>query len=259
MGAGAWQPADGSARPKPCRRRLTRGTGAESNSRMIARFLALDEPGQSPPAAWLIDLESAAAIEAASGIAPEAGDLARAASRPPGEAAAVLRRRALVRRLAASALGVEASTLSIGIDARGAPFLAPPHQHLRISWAQRHGLLVIAVARRPVGVDVEIDDGNPEIPWNVLHEAERAALRAIAGTSARTALFLRIWAVKEAYLKALGTGFRHETAAFAVSGADGAHPRIADPAHPRLGADVLVEAVTRHGRAGAAACVELGG
>ncbi len=69
------------------------------------------------------------------------------------------------------------------------------------------GLVLIAVAGRPVGVDVE---GLPTphkatAVGEVLHPAERRAIHS-AQPALRPAVFARFWARKEAYLKGLGTG-----------------------------------------------------
>lgn len=69
------------------------------------------------------------------------------------------------------------------------------------------GLVLIAVAGRPVGVDVE---GLPAprkatTVGETLHPAERRAIHA-AQPALRPAVFARLWARKEAYLKGLGTG-----------------------------------------------------
>ncbi|MFE2269895.1 4'-phosphopantetheinyl transferase family protein [Streptomyces lavendulae] len=75
------------------------------------------------------------------------------------------------------------------------------------SMSHTGGLVLIAVAGRPVGVDVE----RLPVPHKattvgeVLHPAERREVHA-APPSLRPAVFARLWARKEAYLKGLGTG-----------------------------------------------------
>lgn len=69
------------------------------------------------------------------------------------------------------------------------------------------GLVLIGVAGRTVGVDVEALP-SPDKAATVgesLHPAERRAVHA-AQPALRPAVFARLWARKEAYLKGLGTG-----------------------------------------------------
>jgi phosphopantetheinyl transferase len=196
----------------------------------------LSPPG-GLPAAWLLDLAKPELRRSALAIAPAMDDLARAASRPTREREDVLVRRGLTRLCVGAALGVPATRITVGWTAKGAPLLAPPHERFRLSFAQRGTRFACALALEPVGIDIEIADGG-EIPWKVLHPSEIAVLGA-APARAREKLFLRIWAAKEAYAKALGEGFAREPSSFATrlapdgareAGARDAHGFIDDPA-----------------------------
>ena len=69
-----------------------------------------------------------------------------------------------------------------------------------------------------------------------VHADEIALLRALS-PGERAAAFARIWSLKEAYLKAAGTGLAREPASFAVSFVDATRAAIADPeAVPALAA-----------------------
>ncbi|MFD8293882.1 4'-phosphopantetheinyl transferase family protein [Streptomyces lavendulae] len=88
----------------------------------------------------------------------------------------------------------------------GRPVLAgsgTPH----FSMSHTGGLVLIAVAGRPVGVDVERLPAPHKATTvgEVLHPAEQREIHA-APPSLRPAVFARLWARKEAYLKGLGTG-----------------------------------------------------
>lgn len=146
-----------------------------------------------------------------------AGDLARVAPTArealeaptdPTRRAGFLARRALARRAVAHRLGRDAAEIAIAHDASGAPRLVAPACALHVSLSGRDDIAAIAVADRPVGVDVEPIGAPFDPPLNVLHPAERAALAA-AGAGAHE-LLLRYWTAKEAYLKALGTGLTRE-------------------------------------------------
>ncbi|GGQ57769.1 4'-phosphopantetheinyl transferase family protein [Streptomyces flaveolus] len=77
----------------------------------------------------------------------------------------------------------------------------------RFSLSHSHGLVAVAVAVRAVGVDVQrwCPPGTVEACLPRLHPAEREEVGRLSGDS-RVAAFCRLWARKEAYLKALGTG-----------------------------------------------------
>lgn len=88
----------------------------------------------------------------------------------------------------------------------GRPVLAgsgTPH----FSMSHTGGLVLIAVAGRPVGVDVERLPAPHKATTvgEVLHPAEQREIHA-APPSLRPVVFARLWARKEAYLKGLGTG-----------------------------------------------------
>lgn len=117
-------------------------------------------------------------------------------------------RAALARRLIACRAGCAEDEVAIAHDAEGAPLIAAPQTGLCVSMAGRNGMVAAAVADHAVGVDIETIAARFDPPLNVLHPAERLALAA-AGEGSYEA-FLRIWTVKEAYVKALGTGLARE-------------------------------------------------
>jgi phosphopantetheinyl transferase len=125
-------------------------------------------------------------------------------------------RRATARAIIARQLGLPPEGVLLGHDPRGRPVLErPADTGLHLSLATRCGLVAIALARRPVGVDVErIDTGSPP-PLAVLHPRERTTLLALP-EPARPLAFARIWSAKEAYVKALGLGFARAPESFAV-------------------------------------------
>jgi len=92
----------------------------------------------------------------------------------------------------------------------GRPEFAPPFDAtgLHFNLAHTAGLVVMAVGRVPmIGVDVEPLDRR--VPLHVapryFSEREVAALQALAPED-RPRRFLRLWTLKEAYLKAVGEG-----------------------------------------------------
>ncbi|TDT30086.1 4'-phosphopantetheinyl transferase [Naumannella halotolerans] len=100
----------------------------------------------------------------------------------------------------------------------GRPVLATDEAH-RIHFSISHSdwLVAIAVADRPVGIDVQVLRQNT---YSLLNELSPVEQRQI-GTSASR--MNRCWARKEAVLKAAGIGIAHGLRAPHVGGADQPH------------------------------------
>jgi 4'-phosphopantetheinyl transferase len=105
------------------------------------------------------------------------------------------------------------------------------------SVAHSGDLVAVAVARTPVGVDVEQLDSRPRSPGGgdpdalarlVLADDERAALAAV-DPSARSRAFLVAWTRKEAVTKAKGDGLRVPFGRVVVAAAAGAPRLVAWP------------------------------
>lgn len=159
------------------------------------------EPAPTLPAAWLI----------ATGAEP----------------ANLIERSALRRRVARAIIATQANLAEADVvidhDARGRPLLAhPAGTGLHLSLATRAGVVAVALAHHPVGVDVERVDPLLALPLEALHPREREALLSLS-EAARPLAFAQIWAGKEAYVKALGTGFARPPESFALTllGEDG--------------------------------------
>jgi phosphopantetheinyl transferase len=156
-------------------------------------------------------------------------------------------RRELLADLAVRALGAP-------VPIRHREGFAPrlPDDAVRVSCASRAGLSAAAIARGPVGIDVEAVEPI-EPPYAVLHADEAAFLRALPPAD-RPRAFARLWAVKEAYLKALRLGLSREPATFRVQLLEeGA--RVDDPECG--GAGAVIRMVARDGRVWAVAVVVL--
>ncbi|WP_089176440.1 4'-phosphopantetheinyl transferase superfamily protein [Bosea sp. AS-1] len=126
-------------------------------------------------------------------------------------------RRETAQAVLAQQLGCPDGEVVISHDPAGQPRLAGPHASaLHISLATRAGVVAVALARRPVGVDLELVDPDGPLPREALHADELRTLDAIEAVT-RPLAFARLWAAKEAYVKALGTGFARPPESFAVS------------------------------------------
>jgi 4'-phosphopantetheinyl transferase len=120
--------------------------------------------------------------------------------------------------------------------AAGRPSLAPPFDAsgLEFNLAHTQGLVVLAVAHGgPLGIDVENYDKKAplEVARRFFSQAEADALEALPG-DAQPRRFLRLWTLKESYLKALGTGIAGglESVTFQIDDAGACiFERAADP------------------------------
>lgn len=83
---------------------------------------------------------------------------------------------------------------------------------LHFSLSQSRDRALIAIARAPIGVDIEALPAADMCRRlaALLHPRERALILS-APEERQRLLFTRLWCRKEAYLKALGIGFGHET------------------------------------------------
>lgn len=92
----------------------------------------------------------------------------------------------------------------------GRPFVVGSPVHFSVS--RTAGLAVVAIARDPIGVDVERVVPLPELDALVgtCLDAREAAFFAQLPAGERTAFFYRCWTRKEACLKALGVGLTRD-------------------------------------------------
>ena len=129
--------------------------------------------------------------------------------------------RAALRVNLCERLGCSNEDLSFGYLEHGKPFAivdgVPSEASFNVSHSGGHGL--IGFARQDgLGVDVEVRaplrdfDG---IGDRVYGPRERRALSTVAGGE-KAALFYRLWSLKEALIKALGTGFSLNPSGFEV-------------------------------------------
>jgi 4'-phosphopantetheinyl transferase len=171
---------------------------------------------------FVIDLEEDAAafdaawqlLDSAERVAAERYVVAAARTR-------FVLRRAARRAVVAQRLGCAPETVRFAAGAFGAPHIvgAPA---LHVSTSSTHGCGLIALHDTPVGVDIEQVRPIPEalsIARSFLAPAEASAL-ACAAESERGLMFLRLWTVKEAVVKALGRGLSLRLDRFCVEDLD---------------------------------------
>jgi phosphopantetheinyl transferase len=122
-------------------------------------------------------------------------------------------RRGTARQVLAGQLGIVPEAATIAHDGAGRPLL--PGTGLHLSLATRAGVVAMGLADRPVGVDLEEVRAQSSEAEALLHPEERALLAGLRGDMRRLA-FARLWAAKEAFVKALGTGFATPPESFRV-------------------------------------------
>ena len=118
-------------------------------------------------------------------------------------------------------LGCSNRELSFGYLEHGKPFArvngAPSGSNFNVSHSGRHGLIGFA-KRDGLGVDLEVRTPGRDfdgIGSRVYGPRERLALSGAAGRE-KADLFYRLWSLKEALIKALGTGFSLSPSRFEV-------------------------------------------
>lgn len=167
-------------------------------------------------------------------------------------------RRMTARQLIARQFNLKPEAVELGHDERGRPFIAhPAGTGLHLSLATRAGLVAVALAQNPVGIDVERIDPAAEPPLAALHPRESEALLALP-EHARPLAFAQLWSAKEAYVKALGTGFARAPDSFSVTLLSTERFEVADP--ERAASVTGISRTTENGGQGtlAAAIIVLG-
>ncbi len=129
--------------------------------------------------------------------------------------------RAALRLNLCERLGCANQTLSFGYREHGKPFAkvngAPADVRFNVSHSGQHGLIGFT-RQDEFGLDLEVRTPGRDfdgIGSTVYGPRERRALSAATG-SAKAHLFYRLWGLKEALIKALGTGFSLSPARFEV-------------------------------------------
>ena len=140
----------------------------------------------------------------------------------------VARRRA--REILAGYLGVSPIRVTIGRTENGKPLLRNSlEEELSFSLSHSGTWALLAIARRPVGVDVERLRSIPDaiaLARRFFTSAEAARLEGLGSQDLREA-FLRTWVRKEAYLKGLGGTVPADLRRFELGESSAGLPRIA--------------------------------
>lgn len=129
--------------------------------------------------------------------------------------------RAALRIRVSEMTGIVNSDLSFTMERNEKPRLLVRGCEIRcnfnVSHTEGHGLLAFSKTGR-VGVDVEQRNERYESVGELLRvfsERERELL-TLSKRSERAELFMKLWTLKESFIKAIGEGFRADTTAFTI-------------------------------------------
>ncbi len=129
--------------------------------------------------------------------------------------------RAALRAVLCSELGCRNQQLAFGASHHGKPYALvkgkPAPIDFNVSHGSAHGLIAFAAEGR-LGVDVEEPSTTRDVDGligSVMGPDERAEL-AMAHGSHKLHLFYRLWTVKEALIKAVGSGFSLDVSRFEI-------------------------------------------
>lgn len=139
--------------------------------------------------------------------------------------------RGMARRLLSSATITPAS-IEFAVEHHGKPYVVRPDAAKRpFNVAHTDGLVMCGLgnqSHRFVGVDVERLDRrtDPGLAERYFSTPEVEYLRACTDDSDRRAAFLKIWTLKESFIKAIGTGLQTPLADFAFRSIESESPSI---------------------------------
>jgi 4'-phosphopantetheinyl transferase len=147
--------------------------------------------------------------------------------------------RGMVRRLL-GADAIDPQAIRFAAEPHGKPFVTQPAAAKRpFNLAHTNGLVLCGLGtaqHRLVGIDVERLDRqtDPQLAERYFSRPEVDYLRQCKQEAVRRTTFLKIWTLKEAFIKAIGTGLQTPLSDFAFGSLDSDTPTI-EMLDPSLG------------------------
>lgn len=196
---------------------------------------AIPRPGESAIAertvdVWLgsLDLSHDPPSPQLSTLCPD--DSARATSMAAEPRRRFMASRVLLRRLLSAYLGVEPQEIEFSYGSSGKPFLVPTPAGLPLHFNLSHSgdRVVIAIARTPVGIDLETPRrlGDFESMARRFFSPREVRVLARIPASERLDAFFACWTRKEAYLKLTGRGIAKGLNTVEVAFSPGLEPAL---------------------------------
>jgi 4'-phosphopantetheinyl transferase len=127
---------------------------------------------------------------------------------------------------------IDPHRIRFALEDHGKPYVTEPDEAKQLfNIAHTDGLVMCGIGNaghQSVGIDVERLNRrtDPELAQRYFSEPEVRFLREIESDSARQIAFLRIWTLKESFIKALGTGLQTPLADFAFEEIESDSPSI---------------------------------
>ena len=216
--------------------------GAVTDTRLVAL------PSPVPAVRlWSLDLTPVPGEVARAGLSD--ADRARLAGLRPADAGQLVARRVLVRTAVAEVAGCPAESVDPVETAGPRRVRVAGGGSWYVSSSVSGPLGLLAVARTPVGADVERRPGPPDatqVARTFLPPAELAWITAVdAGVEDR---FLDVWVRKEAVVKYTGEGMSRDLRSFVVDASRASAPVLAEDGAP-LGIRTYAVAVPGHAAA----------
>lgn len=170
--------------------------------------------------------------------------------------------RGMARRLLGSEQ-IDPCLISFSIEKNGKPYVSQPVEARRaFNIAHTDGLVMCGIDSHSddlLGVDVEKLDRrtDPALAKRYFSLPEIQHLERCESEQDRQSTFLKIWTLKEAFIKAIGTGLQTPLADFAFENIDSAKPEIRF-LNPELESDMIWSFLSVQPRPGYVAAVALG-
>lgn len=176
---------------------------------------------------WALDVEPTRQAQLAEWLSPD--ERARAArfatDRLRGRWTVA---RAGMRSVLGAEVGLSPETLQFAYNANGKPTLADWREGASFNLSHSHGLAALAMCEATVGADIErLGAVHEDVAQRFFSPVEAAVVQSTPEAD-RAATFYRFWTAKEAFLKALGTGFTQASDSFTVSYAVEGPPRLVE-------------------------------
>lgn len=141
--------------------------------------------------------------------------------------------RVALRGILADATGLQPRDVPIVTNRFDKPLLAPPVDGIHFNLSHCRDLALIAIGvDGPLGIDIEPLDRAAELAGCECGFCHPLEIEALPQGNARLEALLDLWTAKEAYLKALGTGFSTAPESVCLRLVDGV--RIERLQHPSL-------------------------
>lgn len=90
----------------------------------------------------------------------------------------------------------------------------PTHPAIHFNISHVSSLVAVAIGENELGLDVETTVRRTDIDLLMPRQFTPAEIQWVLGQSDRRRAFFRVWTLKEAFIKLLGTGFRTSTKSF---------------------------------------------